>query len=279
MQGKRRVYPSERKPAKWVSYSLLFLSAVILFSGVAARSGDDAVIQTVATPSPIPLDAAFDETRETQEITLNGSVWYALQLGAFETEEAAHQLAEQFQRRGAAGYVWQNERYRVLAAVYPEKEDAQAVRQQLREQHDVDSYLYEISVPALSLRMTGMKGQIEILEAAFLHADELIRQTERISETLDRQEITPAEAVTELNTLREQVELVALRMEQRFAAPKLAVERLIALFQDYAAFAQEKTGQGKQCDSQPADQVPDASVHSPFIGAYRRNEKHLGGKI
>ena len=63
MQGKRRVYPSERKPAKWVSYSLLFLSAVILFSGVAARSGDDAVIQTVATPSPIPLDAAFDETR------------------------------------------------------------------------------------------------------------------------------------------------------------------------------------------------------------------------
>ena len=240
MQGKRRVYPSERKPAKWVSYSLLFLSAVILFSGVAARSGDDAVIQTVATPSPIPLDAAFDETRETQEITLNGSVWYALQLGAFETEEAARQLAEQFQRRGAAGYVWQDERYRVLAAVYPEKEDAQAVRQQLREQHDVDSYLYEISVPALSLRMTGMKGQIEILEAAFLHADEM----ERISETLDRQEITPAEAVTELNTLREQVELVALRMEQRFAAPRnTAVERLIALFQDYAAFAREKTGQ------------------------------------
>lgn len=244
MQGKRRVYPSERKSAKWVSYSLLFLSAVILFSGVAARSGGDAVIQTVATPSPIPLDAAFDETRETQEITLNGSVWYALQLGAFETEEAAHQLAEQFQRRGAAGYVWQDERYRVLAAVYPEKEDAQAVRQQLREQHDVDSYLYEISVPALSLRMTGMKGQIEILEAAFLHADELIRQMERISETLDRQEITPAEAVTELNTLREQVELVALRMEQRFAAPRnTAVERLIALFQDYDAFAREKTGQ------------------------------------
>ncbi|MFR5855796.1 MAG: SPOR domain-containing protein [Lachnospiraceae bacterium] len=245
MQGKRRVYPSERKPAKWVSYSLLFLSAVILFSGVAARSGGDAVIRTVATPRlAIPLDAAFDETRETQEITLNGSVWYALQLGAFETEEAAHQLAEQFQRRGAAGYVWQDERYRVLAAVYPEKEDAQAVRQQLREQHDVDSYLYEISIPALSLRMTGMKGQIEILEAAFLHADELIRQMERISETLDRQEITPAEAVTELNTLREQVELVALRMEQRFAAPRnTAVERLIALFQDYAAFAREKTGQ------------------------------------
>ena len=244
MQTRKRVYPSERKPAKWVSYSLLFLSAVILFSGVAARSGGDAVIQTVATPSPIPLDAAFDETRETQEITLNGSVWYALQLGAFETEEAAHQLAEQFQRRGAAGYVWQDERYRVLAAVYPEKEDAQAVRQQLREQHDVDSYLYEISVPALSLRMTGMKGQIEILEAAFLHADELICQMERISETLDRQEITPAEAAEELNTLREQVELVALRMEQRFLSPRnAAVTGLIGLMRDYATFAREKTGQ------------------------------------
>ncbi len=244
MQTRKRVYPSERKPAKWVSYSLLFLSAVILFSGVAARSGGDAVFETVATPSPIPLDAAFDETRETREITLNGSVWYALQLGAFETEEAAGQLAEQFQRRGAAGYLWPEERFRVLAAVYPEKEDAQAVRQQLRDQHDVDSYLFEISIPSVSLRMTGMRGQIDILEAAFLHAEELIRQMERISETLDRQEITPAEAAEELNTLREQVELVALRMEQRFLSPRnAAVTGLIGLMRDYAAFAREETGQ------------------------------------
>ena len=244
MQTRKRVYPSERKPAKWVSYSLLFLSAVILFSGVAARSGGDAVFEIVATPSPIPLDAAFDETRETREITLNGSVWYALQLGAFETEEAARQLAEQFQRRGAAGYLWPEERFRVLAAVYPEKEDAQAVRQQLRDQHDVDSYLFEISIPSVSLRMTGMRGQIDILEAAFLHAEELIRQMERISETLDRQEITPAEAAEELNTLREQVELVALRMEQRFLSPRnAAVTGLIGLMRDYAAFAREKTGQ------------------------------------
>ena len=244
MQTRKRVYPSERKPAKWVSYSLLFLSAVILFSGVAARSGGDAVFETVATPSPIPLDAAFDETRETREITLNGSVWYALQLGAFETEEAAGQLAEQFQRRGAAGYLWPEERFRVLAAVYPEKEDAQAVRQQLRDQHDVDSYLFEISIPSVSLRMTGMRGQIDILEAAFLHAEELIRQMERISETLDRQEITPAEAAEELNALREQVELVALRMEQRFLSPRnAAVTGLIGLMRDYAAFAREKTGQ------------------------------------
>lgn len=244
MQTRKRVYPSERKPAKWVSYSLLFLSAVILFSGVAARSDGDAVFETVATPSPIPLDAAFDETRETREITLNGSVWYALQLGAFETEEAARQLAEQFQRRGAAGYLWPEERFRVLAAVYPEKEDAQAVRQQLRDQHDVDSYLFEISIPSVSLRMTGMRGQIDILEAAFLHAEDLIRQMERISETLDRQEITPAEAAEELNTLREQVELVALRMEQRFLSPRnAAVTGLIGLMRDYAAFAREKTGQ------------------------------------
>lgn len=202
------------------------------------------MFETVATPSPIPLDAAFDETRETREITLNGSVWYALQLGAFETEEAARQLAEQFQRRGAAGYLWPEERFRVLAAVYPEKEDAQAVRQQLRDQHDVDSYLFEISIPSVSLRMTGMRGQIDILEAAFLHAEELIRQMERISETLDRQEITPAEAAEELNTLREQVELVALRMEQRFLSPRnAAVTGLIGLMRDYAAFAREETGQ------------------------------------
>lgn len=241
MQERKRVYPGEKTPAKGLSYLLLFLSAVILFSGLAARGDDRPVLEAAATATPIPLDEAFDETRETREIVVEGKSWYALQLGAFGEESSAQTLASRFQTRGAAGYVWQDERYRVLAAAYSDKDDAQAVRQQLREAHKVDSYLFEISLPSLVLRMTGMRGQIDVLEAAFLHAEELLSELRRASDDLDRLETNVSETLNELNALRERLDLVALRLEQRFPKPRnVAAEQLLLLFQDYSRFVAEQ---------------------------------------
>lgn len=134
MQTGKRVYPRQREPGKWLSYLLLFLSAVVVISGVVSRGGD-LTIEPAATATPIPTDAYFDETVEEREITLPSATWYALQLGAFESETAAQELGQQFVKRGAAGYVWHDGRYRTLAAVYPSLEDAQAVREQLSEAH------------------------------------------------------------------------------------------------------------------------------------------------
>ena len=105
MQTGKRVYPRQREPGKWLSYLLLFLSAVVVISGVVSRGGD-LTIEPAATATPIPTDAYFDETVEEREITLPSATWYALQLGAFESETAAQELGQQFVKRGAAGYVW-----------------------------------------------------------------------------------------------------------------------------------------------------------------------------
>ena len=69
MQTGKRVYPRQREPGKWVSYLLLFLSAVVVLSGLVSRGGD-LTIQPVPTATPIPTDAYFDETVEEREITL-----------------------------------------------------------------------------------------------------------------------------------------------------------------------------------------------------------------
>ena len=245
MPTSKRVYPADRKPAKGLSYLLLFLSAVVILSGLAGRGLDAPVIQAVPTPSPIPLLDAFDETPEEREVSLTGAVWYALQLGAFEDEAAAKELAERFRLRGAAGYLWQDGRYRVLAAIYPSKEDAQNVRRQLLAQHAIETFLYEVSLPALTLRVNGMKGQIDVLEAAFLHANELILGLQELSVRLDRQEANAAEARERLLALAGQTDLVALRLEQRFPAPReQTIQGLIALFRTYRAF----------CDGQDATQ-------------------------
>ena len=240
MQTSKRIYPGERKPSKWMSYLLLFLSLVIILSGLFTKGRDEPVIEPIADATPAPLTDSFDETRATREITLPEGKWYALQLGAFENEKSAKEQADLFRKRGAAGYLWQDDRFRVLAAVYPMKEDAQRVREQLRENHAVDSYLFEITLPQLKLRLSGMNGQLDILEAAFIHAEDTIAALQTLSVTLDRQEISNEKAMEQLRIRLEQLEQVSARLSQRFVSPRNSVvEQLIAFFDDYGNFVKQ----------------------------------------
>lgn len=238
MEKQTRVYPAERPRGGFVGKLILFLSALVILSGLFGPAEPNGVsIRTVPSSTPIPLDETFDETITEAEFTLPSSQWFSLQLGAFETEEAAQEIASQFIRRGAGGYVWQDGRYRTLAAVYPSRDDAQMVRQRLLQQHRVETYLYEISLPAMQLRLTGMKGQMEILQAAFLHADDLIHQLYMLSSSMDRQEISVSECCESLSALDETLQAVWLRMNQRFAKPRHeAVNALMELFQSYSEF-------------------------------------------
>lgn len=238
MERHTRVYPAESRGRGWLSGLLLFLSAAVVLSGLVWRERpSDLSIQAVATATPIPLDSAFDETPVQEELTLPGATWYALQLGAFENEAAARQISEQYARRGAAGYVWHDNRYRALAALYATQEDAQNVRVQLEKQHSIDTYLYPVELPAIRVRLSGMRGQLDILQAAFVHGGDLVSQLQRLSVSLDRQEANAQEAVQALQALCGQVEAVALRLKQRFTAPRhQAVEGLIACMEDYMGF-------------------------------------------
>ena len=239
MQTNKRIYPSERKPSKWLSYLLLFLSAVVIFSGIVNRRADQPTIEPLVTATPVPLEDGFDETRETRDITLKEYRWHALQLGAFEKESSADELAKEYQKRGAAGFVWPDSRFRVLAAVYPLREDAQRVREQLSQRHSIDSYLFEITLPEITLRLTGMKGRLDILEAAFLHGEDAVQNLQQLSVILDRQEISNQEAIAQLVSQKQQLDLVAIRLEQRFAQPRnAAVQQLIDFFRDYSAFVE-----------------------------------------
>ena len=111
------------------------------------------------------------------------------------------------------------------------------MREQLSEAHSVDSYLYQIDLPSLHVLMKGMKGQLDILEAAFEHAHDLVANLQTLSVSLDRQETSGQEAIELLAGLGGQAETVALRLEQRFSLPRhQTVEGLLACFEDYASF-------------------------------------------
>jgi len=238
VEGNKRIYPAARFMDGWFKILLLAFSAMVILSGLWKQDENSLFsIRPSAVSTPVPLEEAFDETMAERTVTLPSSVWYALQLGSFDTEEEAKAVADTYRRRGAAGFLWNDGRWRVLAAVYPLREDAQSVRLQLEAGHDVESVLYQLAFPQLELRVNGMAGQLEILEAAFVHADALTTQLHQISIAMDRQEMTAAEAAEALQALGAQLELVALRMEQRFTTPRhQTVTGLIRLFRDSAEF-------------------------------------------
>jgi len=243
MQRHTRIYPAEKSAKPWLSAAMLIIAAFVFLSGLAGQTTDSNVmIAPVATSTPIPLNAEFDESIAEREITLSASSWYALQLGAFENEQSANEMAQQFVRRGAAGYVWRDGRYRVLAAVYPDKEDAQHVRQQLETQHAIDTYLYQIDLPAVRLRLRGMQGQLDILEAAFIHGNDLVLQLQNLCVLMDRQEITMDELLAQLHELGTLMETVTLRLKQRFLPPRPeTVEGLIDCLDDCLVFCSQVT--------------------------------------
>ena len=60
------------------------LSALVVLAGLASRitGGEELSAAVIATPTPTPLTATFDETVETRQVTCPAETWYCLQTGS-----------------------------------------------------------------------------------------------------------------------------------------------------------------------------------------------------
>lgn len=198
------------------------LAVAVIIAGLAGRMrrGDALRISPVTHPTPTPVTAGFDETVVSREITLEGVTWYALQTGIFSTRQAAEARAVAYSDRGAPGYVHPDgDRFRVLIACYGTESDAAAVRDRLASRQEVDVYLHRWALPEMTLRLTGMAGQLDVAEAG-LH---LIRQSASLLRdtaiALDRSEEDASGALEILASLDEQHRLWRLTVRQRFGQP------------------------------------------------------------
>jgi len=148
-----------------------------------------------ATPAP-PKDAA----RLEDDIALTGRAWYALQLGAFTQENAAWQLSQEFIPRGAAGYVCrEKDIYRVFAAAYPTRAEAQSVQTRLSEQ-GVTTYIQSIHEPAVTLRAQGNEKQVRAVREALNYLDALSTKLYTLSCALDAGEMSQPDALEALRS-------------------------------------------------------------------------------
>lgn len=220
----RRMYKRRRGQAR--ARRILLGVIILLLAGMLWKTHDRVSFkaQTIADPTATPLTAAFDQTLQEREITLERETWYAIQTGVFSSEEAAKKKAQIYAGRGAPGYVTREDaKWRVFIACYGAKEDASAVRTRLSEAQGVETYLYEWTCPQLRLRLSGMAGQMDVLESGLKLMQQTAVMLRDHAALLDSGEKTASDIQTMVQAMDEQVSLWAQVTMDRFARPYPAV--------------------------------------------------------
>ena len=226
----RRMYRIKRGQAL-ARRILLGAAAVVALMGLIGRirGGNTLTARPVTDPTATPVASGFDETVETREITLPGEIWYAIQTGVFSNREAAAEKANAYSDRGAPGYVTRDgDKWRVFIACYGEKSDADNVRTRLGDAQHVETYLFEWACPQVRLRLSGMVGQMDVVEAGLLLRQQTASQLRDDAFRLDGGAITAGDERQALASLDGQVALWADTARNRFARPYPAlVEALL----------------------------------------------------
>ncbi len=182
------------KYRKWLlpGLAVLFVGSVAGFVFFAAKLGyfvADKVTENTPTPAqhtaqpqhtPAPTLAPTlqPQVMADRRLLFDRLDFYALQTGVFADAQAASAEAEAQQALGAAGYVYEDVRYRVLASLYRTREDAGAVKERLEAQ-GVDCYIYTGCVGAMEITVSGPQELSSAMEAAYrLWCDTITAQGE-----------------------------------------------------------------------------------------------------
>lgn len=230
---KTRRYKVYHPGRKW--FLLLAAALVLGISGFFLRTGRLPAFFAPAEPAA-PHFSAAESTGEAT-LTLSGQRWYALQLGAFDTETAARELAQAFIARGAGGAVWaEGGAYRVLAAAYTTRADAQAVQSRLRIRHQVETTVTEIAWPEITLRVSGRTAQLNALADSLTALGQFCEQMGALSAALDQNDMGAAAAGDALRSHRETLAALRARLHGCFdESVPAAVSGLNAVLDDWIA--------------------------------------------
>lgn len=231
-RAQRRMYRRARGQAirrRVLLAATLAVIAIGFASHLGQRDGFSA--QPLAQPTATPVTAAFDETVTAREVVLPADVWYAIQTGVYSTQEAAQARADAYADRGAPGYVAEDGgKWRVFIACYGDKADASAVRERLSTLQQVDTHLHEWSAQAVTLRLSGMAGQLDVAEAGLTLPVQAAAQLRDSAIALDAGEMTAEGARQAVEALGERMALWAQTARERFAMPYPAVISTVLSF-------------------------------------------------
>ncbi len=187
-------------------------------------------IQAVPTPDsaeqPKPGFATPDMGESgTASIIVPAQDWYMIQLGAYSTSDAAAAQAKLYTGRGAAGYMLEDDKFRVLAAAYDTRDDAEVIKARLKDVQGLDTYVYHVTTDELELSVTAASGQVQALREGFDVVLLAMREMGRLSTELDKQRMDGADIIQAAQALRLEAQDRQRALEERLGGNASAIVR------------------------------------------------------
>ena len=138
--------------------------------------------------------------RITELIKIEAKSFFGIQLGAFNNKENALFIANELKKKGAAGYVLEDQFSRVLAIIFQSQDDTRAVIEQLKAQ-SVDSQIYELKCPGVDMEITASSEKVEGIKSSYAMVMDNFGLMESIIKDLDKDKITKEIALEKIRNI------------------------------------------------------------------------------
>ena len=228
----RRQRRIRRRRGQAAGILMLIAAGLIVLTGLRTHlpGREDFSARSVSQPTATPVTSAFDETVVSRQVSLPADVWYAIQTGVYSSQEAALSRTDLYAERGAPGYAAEDGgKWRVFIACYGSRTDASAVRERLSTLQKVDTHLHEWLLPAVTLQLSGMAGQLDVAEAGLTLPSQTAALLRESAVALDAGESSMSSIRDSLASMDDSVTLWAKTARERFLPPRpVMVEQILS---------------------------------------------------
>jgi hypothetical protein len=153
--------------------------------GDETNGEDEEGLYTPETPG----NADEEISKITEQLTIESTTFFAIQMDAFNTQENAETRADEIKKLGGAGYIVHDKYYRVLAIVFMDEASANNVKEQLKIDN-IESQIYKIMHPKVNMNVTATKEKVNVIKSAFSLWQEKMRSLEQLILDLDSNKIS-----------------------------------------------------------------------------------------
>jgi len=151
--------------------------------------------ENASTPPPentgsnnlLPSAPTVSGERQSENIRVDARTYYLLQGGIFSDLTNAAEASAEIKKLGGGGYVIdEGDKKRVILSAYLSEADAKAVRDRLKTDSDMETYVYANNLPEFSVSVGATSEQISIIKDAFALPVYTIDSLIKITEAYDR---------------------------------------------------------------------------------------------
>ena len=130
----------------------------------------------------------------------NPDNFYAVEVSSFDNYNQAYDFASQLQKKGGAGYITYNKKYKVISSLYLTYNDAKSVADNIKSEYK-DACVYEIAFPEINIPKDITKEQQTAITTSFAVIKSAIATMTNIYLGIDKSELSEQSAHTMLNAL------------------------------------------------------------------------------